>query len=180
MIYHFLILSGEKDDFLRELLIDSKSSFLDLHNAIQDVVGFDKSQLASFFIADDEWNKEQEITLMAMGYDQNTQEKIMDQVTLEELIVKKHQKLIYQFDFFGNRGFFVEMLNIGEKKSLPKPVMVNSEGTPPEQVALDEIGLDGIPDLIGLLEDVDEVEENERIESIGFDDLNPEEFEEYF
>lgn len=180
MIYHFLILSGEKDDFLRELLIDSKSTFLDLHNAIQDIVNYDKSQLASFFIADLDWNKGQEVTLMAMGSEQNSEEMIMDQVKLEELIIEKHQKLIYQFDFFGNRGFFVEMLNIGEKKELAKPVMINAEGSPPEQIALDEIGLDGIPDLIGLVEDDEDENEEGRIESIGFDDLNPEEFEEYF
>ncbi len=179
MVYHFLILSGEKEDFLREILIDSKSTFQDLHNAIQDVVGFDKSQLASFFLSNEDWTKGQEITLMSMDSDPNRKEMIMDQVALEELITEKHQKLIYQFDFFGNRGFFVEMLNAGDKKKLEKPVMINAEGAPPEQIMLDDIGLDGVSDLVSLVDDDDD-DDTHGIESVSFDDLSPEEFEEYF
>ena len=36
MLFRFLILSDEADDFKREIKIDSESTFLDLQNAILD------------------------------------------------------------------------------------------------------------------------------------------------
>lgn len=180
MIYHFLILSGEKEDFLREILIDSNASFLDFHTVIQNVVKYDKSQLASFFLTDENWNKQEEVTLMPMDEHSDKMEYIMSDVPLEGLIRDVHQKLIYQFDFFGNRGFFVELLNIGQNKELDKPLLINSEGIAPEQIALGDIDMEGMSDLSGSLDDNDEFDREDSIESIGFDDLSPEEFEEYF
>jgi hypothetical protein len=40
MLFRFLILSDEVDDFKREIKIDSEATFLDLHNAILDSVGY--------------------------------------------------------------------------------------------------------------------------------------------
>ena len=34
MVYHFVILSDEVDDFRREIDIDAEATFLDFHNAI--------------------------------------------------------------------------------------------------------------------------------------------------
>ena len=53
MLFRFLILSDEADDFKREIKIDSESTFLDLQNAILDSVGYTKDQMTSFFICDD-------------------------------------------------------------------------------------------------------------------------------
>ena len=57
MLFRFLILSDEADDFKREIKIDSESTFLDLQNAILDSVGYTKDQMTSFFICDDDWSK---------------------------------------------------------------------------------------------------------------------------
>ena len=64
MLFRFLILSDEADDFKREIKIDSESTFLDLQNAILDSVGYTKDQMTSFFICDDDWSKKTEITLV--------------------------------------------------------------------------------------------------------------------
>lgn len=45
MLFRFLILSDEADDFKREIKIDSESTFLDLQNAILDSVGYTKDQM---------------------------------------------------------------------------------------------------------------------------------------
>ena len=66
MIYKFLLISDEVDQFAREISIDSEATFLDLHNAILDSVNFTKDQITSFFICDDDWEKKTEITLMEM------------------------------------------------------------------------------------------------------------------
>ena len=62
MLFRFLILSDEADDFKREIKIDSESTFLDLQNAILDSVGYTKDQMTSFFICDDDWSKKTEMT----------------------------------------------------------------------------------------------------------------------
>ena len=46
MVFRFLLLSDEVDDFKREIQIDSEATFLDLHNAILDSVGYTKDQMA--------------------------------------------------------------------------------------------------------------------------------------
>ena len=60
MLFRFLILSDEADDFKREIKIDSESTFLDLQNAILDSVGYTKDQMTSFFICDDDWSKDRD------------------------------------------------------------------------------------------------------------------------
>ena len=67
MVYKFRIISDEVDDFLREIDIDSEASFYDLHEAILKSTGYKNDQMTSFFICDDDWEKETEITLEDMG-----------------------------------------------------------------------------------------------------------------
>ena len=66
MVFNFLIVSDEVEDFRREIAIDSEATFLDLQNAILDSVGYSHSELTSFFLCDEDWHKGQEITLMEM------------------------------------------------------------------------------------------------------------------
>ena len=63
MIYLFRIISDEDQEFYRDLVIDGTDTFLDFHHALQEDLGFDPSQLASFFITNEMWEKQQEITL---------------------------------------------------------------------------------------------------------------------
>lgn len=169
MVYHFLIISGENEDFVREILIDGDSLFLDFHKAIQESVAYDQGQLASFFISDDDWEKGEEITLMQM--DETAESHLMDQVKLSEYIKEPKDKLIYTFDFFGNRGFFVELLSVSKERTLEAPALVREEGEAPEQIALG--------DLVGLSDDDmfdlgDEDDFSSGIEEVGLDELDEE------
>jgi hypothetical protein len=104
---------------------------LDFHNLIQDELEFDKSQLASFFMATDNWEKEEEFTLFDMGTGSST----LDVAVLEDIIFRKNQKLLYVFDFFNERALFVEYT--GEVKEIvgrEYPSCTNSKGVPPKQV----------------------------------------------
>ena len=69
MIYKFRIVSDEVDNFKREIAIDADDTFLRLRNAILDSVGYTKDQMDSFFICDEDWSKEKEITLVEMDSD---------------------------------------------------------------------------------------------------------------
>ena len=66
MIYRFTIISDEVDDFVREIQIDPEATFYDFHEAILKSVGYTNDQMTSFFICDDDWEKEKEITLEEM------------------------------------------------------------------------------------------------------------------
>ena len=40
MIYRFILISDEVDDFMREIQIDADATFLDFHKAIQETCGY--------------------------------------------------------------------------------------------------------------------------------------------
>ena len=67
MIYRFTIISDEVDDFVREIQIYPEATFYDFHEAILKSAGYTNDQMTSFFICDDDWEKEKEITLEMKG-----------------------------------------------------------------------------------------------------------------
>ena len=66
MIYKFTIISDEVDDFVREIQIDPEATFLVFHDTILKSVGYTNDQMTSFFICDEDWEKETEVTLEKM------------------------------------------------------------------------------------------------------------------
>lgn len=182
MIYHFVILSPEDEEFCREILIDSENTFEQFHNSIQETVQFDKGQLASFFMLNSDWEKEQEITLVQMDQLTENDLLLMSETKLSALMTEKKQRLFYLFDYFGNRGFFIELLNIGEKRELDSPKCVNSVGVPPEQILIDDLGIEDMTESIedGENEEEDPFDVGEEFEDIRFDDLNEEDYSQLF
>lgn len=170
MVFHFLILSGENEDFVREILIDGKSTFLDLHKAIQMSVGYDEGQLASFFVSDDEWEKGQEITMMLM--DEESDALLMDEITLHDYLSEPKDRLIYTFDFFGNRGFFVELLDSSQDRELKEPACVREEEEAPAQIMMD-FG-DDDADMFDLGDEDDEDSFSDHFEEVSLDELGEE------
>lgn len=134
MLFRFLILSDEVDDFKREIKIDSEATFLDLNNAILDSVGYTKDQMTSFFICDDDWSKKTEITLVEMDTSSEEDIYLMEDTRLEELLEDEHQKILYVFDYMTERAFFMELREIITGKNLTTPLCSISEGLPPGQV----------------------------------------------
>jgi hypothetical protein len=131
MVYKFVVLSDEDESFVREFEFLDSHSLMDFHNMIQDELEFDKSQMASFYLATDNWEKEEEFTLFDMGTGSST----MEVAVLEDIIFRKNQKLLYVFDFFNDRALFVEYT--GEAKEVDGreyPSCTNSKGVPPKQV----------------------------------------------
>ncbi len=133
MVYRFLLLSDEADDFKREIKIDSEATFLDLHNVILDCVGYTKDQMCSFFICDDDWSKKTEITLIEMDTSSEVDNYIMEDTPLESLLEDEGQRLLYVFDYLTERGFFMELREIIPGKNLEKAVCSKSAGDPPAQ-----------------------------------------------
>ena len=173
MVFRFLILSDEADDFKREIKIDSEATFLDLYNAIMDAVGYTKDQMCSFFICDDDWSKNTEITLVEMDTTSEVDSYIMEDTSLEELLEDEHQKLLFVFDYMTERAFFMELREIIPGKDLEQPVCSKSVGEPPVQImAFNEIDTKSVTSDLG--EDFygDSEYDIDELDKEGFDGLS--------
>ena len=86
MIYRLraILDHDQKEDIFRDIEIRKTDTFEDLHNVLTQSFGFDGSEMASFYISNDQWEQGQEIALFDMG--QNTDVKMMNETIVEELI----------------------------------------------------------------------------------------------
>lgn len=138
MIYKFVIGSEESSNFKLEIAIDSEDTFVRLRNAILDAAGYDKEQVDSFYICDDEWNKEKEVTYYDMDTDSDEDIWIMEDTRLDELVEDEGQKLKFVFDYMTERYFYMKLKEIVYGKSLRDPLCQSKVGRPPkESVDLD-------------------------------------------
>lgn len=133
MIFTFRIVSDEVDNFKREIQIDGTATFLDLKKAICESVGYDATQMSSFFLCDRNWEKEREITFEDMGRDDDQDVWLMDECVLSDFIDDEGQKLLYVFDYITDRAFFMEMTQIVTGRNLKDAVCSLSVGLPPQE-----------------------------------------------
>ena len=139
MIYRFLMLSDEVDDFKREIRIDSEATFLDLRNIILDSVKYSKDQMDSFFICDDDWSKRTEVTLVEMDTTSDEDSYTMAETRLDELVEEEGQRLLFVFDNMTERAFFMELREIIPGQDLKEAVCTKSVGNAPAQlISFDE------------------------------------------
>ena len=156
MIYLFRIVSDEDPDFFRDVVAEGSDTFLELHQTLQKNMAYDANQLASFFITNEMWEKEQEITLIDMMQDPNQGTPTMDQVTLDKYLSEINQRMIYVFDFFAERAFYMELIEMEDQtSSKDTPFIAQEGGDPPPQLAFDLMADEPEPSRDGL-EDEDE------------------------
>jgi len=167
MIFLFRIISDEDPDFYRDLVAEGSDTFLDFHNTLQKDLGYDPTQLASFFITNKQWEKEQEITLIDMMQEPGVSSQTMEQVTLEEYISELNQRMIYLFDFFSNRAFFIELIEMSDELSPREtPFMGHRQGDPPPQLALEDLLMEEDPGM-------EEYDPLDGPDNLNIDDLDP-------
>ncbi|PXY01593.1 hypothetical protein DF185_08935 [Marinifilum breve] len=147
MIYRFKITSTEVEDFEREIEIGHEQTWLDMHNAIQESVGFDSSQMASFYQIAADGQRGLEIALFEMNTeeDDNMNVVAMDVAMIREFSSKENPDLIYVFDFFSDRHFNVELIEKGISKSTSDyPKCIVSKGEAPQQIMMDAENFAGL------------------------------------
>ncbi|MCQ2360386.1 MAG: hypothetical protein MJ009_02750 [Paludibacteraceae bacterium] len=178
MIYKFVLISNEVDGFMREISIDSEAKFIDLHNAILDSVKYSKDGITSFYICDEDWEREQEITLFDMETGMDEDNYTMDDTVISELITDEEQKLMYVFDNIANRAFYIELKEIVPGKDLKEPVCSASTGNPPEQYLIEDfsdLGKGGKNAGSGEIDENfygDEDFDIDELDADGFSDMN--------
>lgn len=143
-VYRFRITVEDNEDVYREIEIQGKQNFEDLHRAIQEAIGFDNSKDASFFMSDDFWKKGQEIALNPPKADDDDDDddyrnrkpkpKIMSKARIVEHIDDPHQRLLYVFDPAAKWTFYVELIKIGtDDPKVNYPKCQKSVGVAPKQ-----------------------------------------------
>jgi len=171
MIYKFVVISGEDENFVREFELLEGNTLLDFHNILQDELEYDKSQMATFFTTTARWEKEEEFTMIDMG--SNT--TLMEDVIIDDIVIENNQKLLYIFDLFNERALFIECMGtLNELEEREYPICTKSHGLPPQQVVFagfnarnyqesDDIEDDLIIDDEADLSDFDNIEDFEEI-----------------
>ena len=134
MVYKFRLLSDEVDNFRRDIEIDSEATFQELSNAILESVGYPDDQMTSFFICNNRWVKEIEITREDMGSMSEDENYVMAETVIGDLIEDEKQKLMYVFDPLGDRAFYMELNKIEFGRDIEAAVCVKSNGDAPAQL----------------------------------------------
>ena len=100
----------EKDDFVREILIDSDAKFAELHQLILNDCNYDEQDKQCFLICDEDWRVRQRICLKDsedVSYD--TDINLMHETCIGDFLEDEGQRLAYVFDPDGKRFFLMEL-----------------------------------------------------------------------
>jgi hypothetical protein len=89
--------------------------------------------MTSFFICDDDWEKEKEITLEEMDDNPEIDSWVMADTRISDLVEDEKQKLIYIFDYMTERCFFIELTEIITGKSMEGAKCTKKHGNAPKQ-----------------------------------------------
>ena len=139
MIYKFQIISQESQNFNLEVDVDGDSNFYELHAVIQNTLGYQSHQLASFFVSDQNGKNVKEVSMLDAGNGLNGFPNYsMIRTKISDLVFSKNNSISYTFDLFNNRSLNVELTGIFMKKNLKEPLVTLSEGDAPVQILEEE------------------------------------------
>lgn len=189
MIFKFSLVSDEVADYRRQIQIDGDDTFLDLHRAIMECSGYDEAEMASFFMCDDWWGRKQEISLVELDTDSDVDVFVMEEETLSDWFDEEKQKLMFVFDYSGDRGFYMELSEMIMGEYLSKPICTKKQGEAPVQfLKVEEEPEPKIPTIIAppapLLDEDDEDDEDDSEDALlddesfyGTDEFNADELD---
>jgi hypothetical protein len=165
-VYRFRVAFEDNEDVSRDIEIKSNQTFADFHKAIQEAIKFDNKHAASFFVSDDYWRKEQEITLLPEDLD--TDVKLMEKTKISTLIENPYQRFIYIYDKAVQWTMLVELIKIiAEDPKVKYPICSKSIGTAPKQYKtvkpVEEVAVN--PDNAAMAKLLEEMEDSEDDEA---------------
>ncbi|MCL2246234.1 MAG: plasmid pRiA4b ORF-3 family protein [Lentimicrobiaceae bacterium] len=131
--YKFKVSFDEVEDFERNIEILSSDNFESFHQILYESIGLKGHELAAFSICDTKWNKKQEVTLIDMLDDRETEmpsyeeeeefstssnipKFIMKDAVLKDFITDPHQYITYEYDFINPKVFYIELLKTVQAK----------------------------------------------------------------
>lgn len=114
MVYRFRVVLDTVEDVFRDIEILKTNSLEDLHNVITQSFGFDGTEMASFYVSDDEWSQGEEIVLFDMS-EGVSKVRMMNETAIEGVFSQSKTKMIYVYDFLSMWTFYVELADISEQ-----------------------------------------------------------------
>jgi hypothetical protein len=139
MTLKLTLFSQEKDDFVREILIDSDAKFTELHQLILTDCSYDEHQKQCFLICDEDWRVKQRICLQdtdEMSYDQDL--NLMSDTSIGDFLEDEGQRLAYVFDPDGKRFFLMELTENVFGRTEKVAIVNRRHGLPPVQSLVEE------------------------------------------
>lgn len=124
-------------------------NFLELHEFLLESLQLDPSVIASFYVADREWTRGLELSLIDSEVDALVPTILMSGVRLSDYVYSEEARFIYTYDMFQDRNLHLQVLTIWDDCLCDEaPLCLGGEGELPE--------LDADP-LLRNLEDIDEI-----------------------
>ena len=138
MIYHFVVLSDEVDNFRREIDIDAEATFQELNDLLLKTCAYKKDLMTSFFVCDEFWEKKKEITAVDMHDDPEKEPApLMEHTHLSDIISEKDAKnklnLLFEFDIMCERYLYMQIKEVRDHEHLLQPVITLEKGKAPKQ-----------------------------------------------
>jgi hypothetical protein len=133
-VYRFKVSFEDYDDIVREIEIQSKQTFEDLHRIIQQSTGYNPEASSSFYVSNDHWIKSDEIAFMPSPKKVERGVALMENSKLSSFIDDPHQKFYYTYNFDRPYDFHVELTKILLDDTTGKvyPQIVRSVGDAPK------------------------------------------------
>ncbi len=168
MIYRFRIILDTEEDVFRDIEIEQNATLEEFHDVITQSFGFDGTEMASFYVSDEQWGQGEEISLFDMS-DGNQPVRLMNETPLNEIVHEASPRLIYIYDFLSMWTFLIELAEIAEYESgMEYPNVMFVQGQLPDQAPDKEFKADNAGDF-------DEGEEEgfmglDEYDDLGFDE----------
>ena len=170
-IVRILIDTDEKKDCFRDFRLHPDHTLEQLHHSIQRSFGFSGMEMASFYAADDEWERGEEIPQLDMMGTGAT----MANTPVKTFLKDQGDRMLYVYDFLRMWCFMIEVINLEDKPAGEEPELLLKVGTPPAEDSKDpedaQFEVDGDTDLNELY--------NEEEEG-NYDDIDPESLSDYY
>lgn len=132
-IYRFRVSFEDYDEILREIEIISSQTFLDLHQAIHEAVGYNPECPSSFYVSNDHWKKGEEIAYLPSELKKEKGVNLMETARLNKFIDDPHQKFYYIYNFGRPYEFHVKLIKIlKEEEGKKYPFLFKSVGKAPK------------------------------------------------
>src|SRR5690606_5959884 len=132
-IYRFRVSFEDYDEIIREIEIISSKTFLDLHQAIQEAVGYNPECPSSFYVSNDHWKKGEEIAYLPSELKKEKKVNLMENARLNKFIDDPHQKFYYIYNFSRPYEFHVQLIKIlKEEEGKKYPSVFRSIGKAPK------------------------------------------------
>ena len=137
MTLKLTLFSQEKEDFVREILIDSDACFDELHRLILDDCRYSEHDDQCFLICDEDWRVRHRICLKEDDEARfDTDIELMHRTRVGDYLEDEGQRLAYVFDPDGRRLFLMELTENVFGRKERQAIVNRSHGLPPNQAGL--------------------------------------------